>query len=174
MIGGIAFLSSTVPVVAMKEATPALTFEYAEDPMTLRGFTTNRYPNWTCLGTTPHTDSWTVMDAGWHEVWNFYLYEPLKEDYAVTGHMVYYVDFYVCDNKNGEASFRFVIHNVDENDEGKRVHHDTFKSVELDDECPDNPLELEGKEIPRPYTFLTGFRRASIQGKKVRAFEKRD
>ena len=159
MIGGITFLSSTVSVAAQETGPAALTFEYAEDPVTVCGVTTNRYlthPDWTGLGATPRTDWWTATDAGWHEVWNFYLFRPLEQDYTITGRIVYYVYFYVSDDENEEASFRFVIYDVDTNGKSKRVHQDTFWSIELEEESPEDPIELEGKDIRRPYTFLAG------------------
>jgi len=129
-LGGVAALSAKVP----SGANPTtLSFEHLDGNVTVCGINTSRimtHPAYTDLGASayadPHVGGYGIH---WTEMWNFYLYGPLQQSYALSGSNTYSVWLHI--SFQGHISFttyiRFYVYDVDETGVSTQVACDTFR-----------------------------------------------
>jgi len=135
----------SIPVRGVEST--ALSFEYVDTTVTVNTISTNRmltHPDYTDLGETPHTDSYTISSPGWRLAWSFYLHGPLEQDYTMNGRLVFIL--HLRSDDEAEVDIRIKVREVDEKGKIKGAVNDEFKGVELEEE-PEDPVILEGRPV---------------------------
>jgi exosortase/archaeosortase family protein len=108
-----------------------LSFEHLSANVTFNGINTDSImtlPEYTDLGST-YSDSYTTPSTtGWYEMWDFYLYGPLGNDYGLQGSITYTVWLHIATQgvNNYDTQIRFKVYEVDETGTSTLVKIDTF------------------------------------------------
>lgn len=144
-LGGVAILS--VKAEGGGEQT-ILSLEGLDTPVTVNGVSTSRIltlPEYTDLDPSARVDTYSGgFWPGWVDMWDFYLYEPLEENYSIQGSGGYVVWLHLGSFPSGKASYKthinFTIFDVDEYGASTEVNTDVF------------PITLKGKAKKYTYT----------------------
>lgn len=128
-LNGVAILS----VRASGVDQTILSFEHLSSPITVNTISTSRIltmPEFTQLGSTAYSDPVQASSSpDFYELWNFYLYGPLGEDYSLQGQIVYtvWLNFTTSQRLNNyDTQIRFKLYDVDEAGGSTLVNTDTF------------------------------------------------
>lgn len=125
----------------------ALSFEYVEPVVVANTVPTNNiltHPDYTDLGSTLHSDYFTLSSSGWREAWSFYLHSPLEQDYILNGRLTFIL--YLRADEETEVDIMIKVREVAENGNERDMVNDKFDGVKLED-SPSCPVVLEGKAV---------------------------